>query len=332
MDTKEIKKVELHLHLDGSLRPSTVIDIAKKEGIELPTYEEKELIKYLSVDETNKDLVEYLKKFNLPLKVMQTRENLERVTFELLEDLAKDNYIYVELRYAPHLHTKEGLNLSEIVESVIAGIIKVEKAYPIKANVLLCIMRHMEVSLGYEIIDLAKKYLGKKVCGIDLAGDEFNFSVTLFKDVFAKAKEMDIPFTIHSGEARGPESIVDALSVGAKRLGHGIRAYENKELLAELKEKGITLECCPISNLNTQIFHDFHDYPLKTYLNEGLKATINTDNRTVSDTNYQREIDFLEKYTPLSLEEIYLANRNAVEGAFISNEEKEELLKKLNEN
>ena len=236
MDTKKIKKVELHLHLDGSLRPSTVIDIAKKEGIELPSYDEKELIKYLSVDETNKDLVEYLKKFNLPLKVMQTRENLERVTFELLEDLAKDNYIYVELRFAPHLNTKKGLNLSEIVESVNAGIFRAENTYPIKANVLLCIMRHMEVSLGYEIVDLAKKYLGEKVCGIDLAGDEFNYSVTLFKDVFARAKGMDIPFTIHSGEARGPESIVDALSVGAERLGHGIRAYENKELLEKLKE------------------------------------------------------------------------------------------------
>ena len=332
MDTKKIKKVELHLHLDGSLRPSTVIDIAKKEGIELPSYDEKELIKYLSVDETNKDLVEYLKKFNLPLKVMQTRENLERVTFELLEDLAKDNYIYVELRFAPHLHTKKGLNLSEIVESVNAGIFRAENTYPIKANVLLCIMRHMEVSLGYEIVDLAKKYLGEKVCGIDLAGDEFNYSVTLFKDVFARAKGMDIPFTIHSGEARGPESIVDALSIGAERLGHGIRAYENKELLEKLKENRITIECCPISNLNTQIFHDFHDYPLKTYLNNGLKATINTDNRTVSNTNYQKEIDFLEKYTPLTLEEIYLANKNAIEGAFISKEEKEELLKKLNEN
>ncbi len=332
MDTKKIKKVELHLHLDGSLRPSTVIDIAKKEGIELPSYDEKELIKYLSVDETNKDLVEYLKKFNLPLKVMQTRENLERVTFELLEDLAKDNYIYVELRFAPHLHTKKGLNLSEIVESVNAGIFRAENTYPIKANVLLCIMRHMEVSLGYEIVDLAKKYLGEKVCGIDLAGDEFNYSVTLFKDVFARAKGMDIPFTIHSGEARGPESIVDALSVGAERLGHGIRAYENKELLEKLKENRITIECCPISKLNTQIFHDFHDFPLKTYLNNGLKATINTDNRTVSNTNYQKEIDFLEKYTPLTLEEIYLANKNAIEGAFISKEEKEELLKKLNEN
>jgi len=329
MNVKDIKKVELHLHLDGSLRPETVIDIAKKDGIILPTYEVCELKKYLSVDETNKDLVEYLKKFDLPLKVMQSKENLRRVTLELLEDLAKDNYIYVELRFAPHLHLQKGLKIEEVVESVIAGIVEAEKLYGIKANILLCIMRHMDVALGYEIIDLAKKYLGQKVCGIDLAGDEFNYSVMLFEKVFEKAREEKIPFTIHSGEARGSESIIDALKVGAKRMGHGIRAFENKDLIEELKEKKITLECCPISNLNTQIFKDFHDYPLKNYLNEGLKATINSDNRTVSDTNYQKEIDFLEKFTPLSLEEIKLANKNALEGAFISKHEKEQLIKRL---
>ena len=329
MNIKEIKKVELHLHLDGSLRPDTVIDIAKKDGIILPTYNGEELKKYLSVDETNKDLVEYLKKFDIPIKVMQTKENLKRVTFELLEDLAKDNYIYVELRFAPHLHLQKGLNIDEVVESVIDGINEAEKLYEIKANVLLCVMRHMNVNLGYEIVDLAKKYLGNKVCGLDLAGDEFNYSVMLFEKVFKKAQEENVPFTIHSGEAKGAESIVDALKVGALRLGHGIRAFEDFRLLKELKEKRITLECCPISNLNTHIFKDFHEYPLKTYLNEGLKATINTDNRTVSDTNYQKEIDFLERYTPLSLDEIKLANKNAVEGAFISKEEKEQLIKRL---
>lgn len=331
MNIKEIKKVELHLHLDGSLRPETVIDIAKKDGIELPTYEIGELKKYLSVDETNKDLVEYLKKFDLPLKVMQTKENLTRVTFELLEDLAKDNYIYTEIRFAPHFHKQSGLSLEEIVESVSDGILEAEKKYKIKGNILLCIMRHMSTDLAYEIVDLAKKYKDKKVVGIDLAGDEFNYSVNLFKEVFEKAKSLKIPFTIHSGEARGADSVADAVKIGAKRLGHGIRAYENNELLSLLKDKGITLECCPISNLNTHVFKDFKEYPLKSYLNNGIKATINTDNRTVSDTNYQKEIDFLERYTSLTLDEIKLANKNAIEGAFISEEQKIELLKKLEE-
>lgn len=331
MNIKNIKKIELHLHLDGSLRPESVIDIAKKDGIELPTFELEGIRKYLTVDDGNKDLVEYLKKFDIPVKVMQTRENLTRVTYELLEDLARDNYIYVEIRFAPHLHIQKGLSLEEVVESVIAGIHKAEEKFEIKANLLLCIMRHMNVNLGYEIIALAKKYLGKKVCGIDLAGDEFHYPVELFAEVFKMAKDSNIPFTIHSGEASGAESIIGALAVGAKRMGHGIRAYENRELLNILKDNRITLECCPISNLNTQIFEDFHDYPLKFYLNEGLKATINTDNRTVSNTCYQKEIDFLNSYTPLTIDEILLANKNAIEGAFITESEKKELYKKLGE-
>lgn len=330
MDIKNLKKVELHLHLDGSLRPETVLEIAKKDGIKLPTQSLDELKNYLKVREDNKDLVEYLKKFDLPLLVMQSAENLKRVTFELLEDLAKENYIYAEIRFAPHFHMNKGLSLDEIVESIRAGILLAEEKYKIKANLLLCIMRHLSEEKGFEIVELAKKNLGNKVVGIDLAGDEFNYSVMLFKKVFEKAKQLNIPFTIHSGEARGAESIYEALSIGAMRLGHGIRAYEDEKLLEILKEKKITLECCPISNMNTQVFRDFSIYPLKKYIDNGVKATINTDNRTVSDTNYQKEIEFLDRYTPLTIEEIKLSNLNAVEGAFISKTEKEELIKRLN--
>lgn len=330
MDIRNIKKVELHLHLDGSLRPETVLEIAKKDDIKLPTEDLIELKKYLKVSEDNRDLVEYLKKFDLPLLVMQSAENLKRVTFELLEDLAKENYIYAEIRFAPHFHMNKGLSLDEIVESVKEGIVIAEEKYGIKANLLLCIMRHLSEDKGFEIVDLAKRNLGNKVVGVDLAGDEFNYSVMLFKNVFDKARELNIPFTIHSGEARGAESIIEALSVGAARLGHGIRAYEDKKLLEVLRKNKITLECCPISNMNTQVFRDFSVYPLKYYLDSGIKATINTDNRTVSDTNYQKEINFLDRYTPLTVDEIKLSNINAIEGAFISKEEKNELIKRLN--
>ena len=330
MDIKNIKKVELHLHLDGSLRPKTVLEIAKKDNIKLPTENLEEFKKYLKVSEDNKDLVEYLKKFELPFLVMQSAENLKKVTFELLEDLAKENYIYVELRFAPHFHIDKGLSLDEVVEGVRAGIVQAEEKYDIKANLLLCVMRHLSEEKGFEIVELARKNLGNKVVGIDLAGDEFNYSVKLFEKVFKKAEELTIPFTIHSGEARGAESIYEALSVGALRLGHGVRAYEDKKLLEVLKERKITLECCPISNMNTQVFQDFSLYPLKKYINSGIKATINTDNRTVSDTNYEKEIEFLGKLTPLTIEEIKISNLNAIEGAFISREEKDELIKRLN--
>ncbi len=330
MNLKELKKAELHLHLDGSLRPESVLDIAKKDGIELPTYNLEELVRYLRVEEGNKDLVEYLKRFDIPQLVLQSKKNLERAAYELVEDLANENYIYAEIRFAPHFHLSKGLVLDEVVEAVVKGVKRAEEKYDIQANLLLCIMRHLDPNKGFEIVDLAKRFRNKKVVGIDLAGDEFNYSALLFKEVFAKAKEENIPFTIHAGEARGVESIKEALECGATRLGHGIRAFEKEELLKELREKGIVLECCPISNFDTNAIEDFYKYPLKDYVNEDILACLNTDNRTVSNTNYVKELEFLEKYRPMEEREIKLFTLNAIKGAFISEYEKGKLIEKLN--
>lgn len=329
MNIENLKKVELHLHLDGSLRPQTLLDIAEKDNISLPTKDLEEIKKYMMVADNNKDLVEYLKKFELPLKVMQSEENLERIAFELVEDLAKENYMYAEIRFAPHLHTEKGLSLDKVIKSVTNGIERAERNYDIKSNIILCIMRHLNVEKGFEIVNLAKSYMGSKVVAIDLAGDEFNYPVTIFKDVFAKAKENNIPITIHAGEARGYESIVDSIELGASRIGHGVRAYENTNLIQELINKNIFLECCAISNMNTQIFDDFYEYPFKNYLNKGIKVTINTDNRTVSNTNFKKEIEVLEKYNSIDKNEIIKSIKNSIYGAFISDKEKDILLKKL---
>jgi len=329
MDRYKLKKAELHLHLDGSLRPETVMELAKKDGIELSANNIDDVKKLLQVDEDNKDLVEYLKKFSLPIKLMQNKENIKRIAFELVEDLAKENYVYAEIRFAPQLHLEQGLSLEEVVESVKEGILEAECIYDIEVNILLCIMRHLAVEKSFEILELAEKFAGQKVVGIDLAGDEFNYSALLFKEVFNKALDRKIPFTIHAGEARGVESIREAIDCGAKRLGHGIRAFEDEELMRELKDKKISLECCPISNYNTQAIPDFYKYPLKKYIQEGLKACLNTDNRTVSNTNYIKELEFLDKFNPLNEEEIKMASKNAIEGAFIGEIRKLELLKKL---
>jgi adenosine deaminase len=329
MERNKVKKAELHLHLDGSLRPETVLEIAERDNIELPSHNLDELKKYLKVDDTNEDLVEYLKRFELPLKVMQTKENLKRTSYELVEDLAKENYIYAEIRFAPHLHLKKGLSLEEVVESVIDGIRDAEKKYDIEANILLCIMRHMPEENGHEILQLAKKFKGNKVVGIDLAGDEANYSPLIFRKIFEKAKGAEIPFTIHAGEARGVDGILEALVCGPERLGHGIRSFEEERVLDILREKNITLECCPISNYHTRAIDDFDKYPLKDYLQDGIRATLNTDNRTVSDTNYLKELEFLDKHRALSDEEILNCSVNAIMGAFISDERKAELLDKL---
>ena len=326
------KKVELHLHLDGSLRAETVIDIAKQEKIKLPTYEIEEIKRHLVVDEGNKDLAEYLKKFDIPCRVMQSKYALERVTYELIEDLAREGTIYVEIRFAPHQHRAEGLSLDEVVEAVISGVKKAQNNYDIKVNLLLCILRHLPVKYGSEVLELVKKYLGKGVVGLDLAGAEAAFSVGLFKDIFEKAKKEKIPVTIHAGEAAGASSVWEAIEAGANRIGHGIRSFEDPKLVEYIKDNNIFLECCPISNYQTKAVEDFKSYPLKFYLEAGIKVSLNTDNRTVSSTNYDKEVEFLKKYTPLSEKDIMLLNENAIEGAFISRDEKKELLKKLHRN
>ncbi len=325
----KFKRAELHLHLDGSLRAETIIDIAKIEGIDLPTYDIKEIKRYLRVDGENKDLVEYLKKFEIPCRVMQSSKALERTSYELVEDLAKDGYIYAEIRFAPHQHLNNGLSLEDVVESVLKGLEKAMKKYDIICNILLCMLRNKSLDKGWEVLELSKKYIDRGVVGIDLAGDEKNYPARLFEDIFNEAKSLKIPYTIHAGEALGCESVWEAVKLGAKRIGHGIRAYEDKELMEYLRENEIYLECCPISNYHTRVIEDFNNYPLKSYLDYGLKASLNTDNQTVSNTNYTKELKFLEGYTPLNDNDIYELSKNAIVGAFIDEEKKIELIKKL---
>lgn len=329
MNTEALKKVELHVHLDGSVRPQTVYELCKKDGIELPSKNMEELKNYLSVDENNKDLLEYLKRFHFPVKAMQTRENLERISFELMEDLYNEGYIYVEVRFAPLLHTEKGLSLNEVIDSVLEGMNRASAKYEIDFGLLLCILRHTEPKYGFPVVEAAKAFKGKGVVGLDLAGDEFNYSATLFKDVFEYALNLEIPFTIHAGEARGAESVREALELGAKRIGHGIRAMEDKELLKIIRDNNICLENCPVSNLHTHAIKDFTKYPTVDFLNQGISVNLGTDNRTVSNTNYRREVNFLDENIEITVEHLKEMNRNGILSAFISEHKKQELLKKL---
>ncbi|OQY39619.1 MAG: adenosine deaminase [Spirochaetaceae bacterium 4572_7] len=246
-----IKKVELHIHLDGSLRPETVLELGKREGILPKDYTLDQIRKDLSVNSSDKTLVDYLKKFDMPIALMQSKKNIDRVAFELVEDLAKEGTIYAEIRVAPIQHLKEGLTSNEVIEAILAGFKRAEDNYPIKVRLLLCAMRHLPPIESDFLIDMALKYKNQGVVGLDLAGDEAGFSALLFKDFFKKATEKNIPFTIHAGEAVGVDSIISAIELGAKRLGHGVRAFEDENVMETLRQKEICLECCPISNNDT---------------------------------------------------------------------------------
>ena len=309
-----MKKVELHLHLDGSIRPSTISEIL---NINL------EEAKKLSTIETKcASLKEYLTKFDIPLKIMQTKENLERVAFELAQDLQKDDVIYAEIRFAPNKHLKSGLTLDEVVTAILKGLSQV----PIKTNLILCMMRDDSYEQNLKVIKLAKKYLNHGVVAIDLAGPEASYPVNLYQELFEIAQKENIPFTIHAGEADGPLSVINAINLGAKRIGHGVRAIESEKALKLIKEKNITLEVCPKSNLDTNMYEKLSNHPIKKLYDMGLLVTINTDNRTVSNTNLTKSYQDLQEVFSFTKQDFLKMNENALQSAFLNQAEIEELL------
>ena len=309
-----MKKVELHLHLDGSIRPSTISEIL---NINL------EEAKKLSTIETKcASLKEYLTKFDIPLKIMQTKENLERVAFELAQDLQKDDVIYAEIRFAPNKHLKSGLTLDEVVTAILKGLSQV----PIKTNLILCMMRGDSYEQNLKVIKLAKNYLNHGVVAIDLAGSEASYPVNLYQELFEIAQKENIPFTIHAGEADGPLSVINAINLGAKRIGHGVRAIESEKALKLIKEKNITLEVCPKSNLDTNMYEKLSNHPIKKLYDMGLLVTINTDNRTVSNTNLTKSYQDLQEVFSFTKQDFLKMNENALQSAFLKQDEIEELL------
>ena len=315
---ENLKKIELHLHLDGSVRVSTIEELLDKNDLE------KELV----VDENTKSLTDYLKKFDLPIKVMQSKENLIRISKELCEDLIKDNVIYAEIRFAPNFHTKEGLSLDEVVSSVLLGL----NSKNIKTNLILCMMRGDSYENNKNIIDLAIKYRNKGVCGIDLAGDEAKYPTSLYKDLFSYALENNLNITVHAGEAATSKEVKDAISYGAKRIGHGIKIINDEEAIKLVKEKQIPLEICPTSNVQTCNVDNIMNHPIKKLFDKGILLTINTDNRTVSNTNLNKEYKLLEEYLNFTKEDFIKTNLIAIDKAFLTNEEKQELRKIINKN
>lgn len=314
MNLKRIPKIELHLHLDGSL---DIEDIKQRYNLTDNLIKEK-----MIADEKCKNLNDYLTKFDYPISIMQKKIELEQDTIALLKKLKEQNVLYVEIRFAPQFHTKEGLTQDEVVKIVIGAMKEVD----IKSNLILCIMRGKDNEKeNLETLEVASKYLGKGVCAIDLAGAEAIYKTEDYRQVFEYAKQKNIPFTIHAGEADGIESIKSALSFGAKRIGHGVRAIEDEELCRYLVDNNITLEVCPTSNIQTCICKDYASHPIFELYKKGVKITINTDNMTVSNTSLENEYEKLINTGKIKFEDIVSMNMNSIDVAFISEEEKIEL-------
>lgn len=316
---KYMPKVELHLHLDGSLNTKDIQDKYKLT--------DEQIKDKMIADEKCKDLNDYLKKFDYPISIMQTKESIQNIVIALLTYLKSQNVIYVEVRFAPQFHTRRGLTQDEVVNFVVNAAKKVD----IKCNFILCLMRgENNNNENYETVRVAKKYLGRGVCAVDLAGAEAIFKTKEYKEIFEYVKEEELPFTIHAGEADGPESIKSAISFGAKRIGHGVRVIEDEALLEKVIKKGITLEVCPTSNIQTCICGDYASHPIVELYKSRVKTTINTDNMTVSNTTLENEYINLLENTELEYEDLVKMNINSINAAFITEEEKVVLIDIIN--
>ncbi len=310
---------ELHLHLDGSLRPKTVWELGKEQNIDLGAKDIEELKFMMEVPNDCKTLHECLERFDLPLKVLQTADAIERVSYEIVEDLSKLGIDYAEVRFAPQLSINKGLTQSEVVEAAIKGVKRGMKDFPtIKCGLILCCMRGENIQdKNLETIEVAKKYLGDIVCAVDLAGAESLYSTEIFETVFKKANEYNLPRTIHAGEAAGADSIRKALSYGTKRLGHGVNAIYDKELMKELIDNEVTLEVCVTSNYQTKVVQSIEEHPVKKLFDAGVRVTVNSDNMTVSSTNIHKEIKILKERLGFTDEDIKKMQEYAEEARFL---------------
>ena len=285
---------DLHLHLDGSLSPEFILKQAQKDGVLLPADTLPSLEPYLTVGGSCGSLNEYLEKFDLPLSVLQTEDALEQGVYDLMANLAKEGLHSAEIRFAPQLHLSRGLSQEDVVQAAISGLKSACRDFAVDGSLILCCMRMADNHIANETtLAVAARHLSSGVAGLDLAGAEGLFPTRCFESLFRKASISDIPFTIHAGEAAGPESIRDALRFGAVRIGHGIRCMEDPSLLDELVKRQIPLEVCPTSNAQTKACDSLEKHPVLKLLDCGIRVTVNTDNRTVSNTNLKKEFELL---------------------------------------
>lgn len=318
-----LPKVDLHLHLDGSVKPETILELALKQGISLPVYDPDGLIPHMRVTDNCGSLIEYLGKFDFTTRFLQTGEALERVAYEVVEQSVEHNCRYVEVRFAPQLHRNMGLSLEETFHYVIEGLKRAQRDFGTKFGVIAICMRNHSCTNNLEVIEAAAKFVGKGVVAVDLAGDEATYPPEFFREVFARSHKLGIPVTIHAGEAAGAVNVYEAVTqLGATRIGHGVRLRENAEILEMVKDRRIPLEMCPISNIQTKAVASWDAYPIREYMDQGLVVTINTDNPSVSDTNITKEYRAIADRFGFSTPELVKLIMNGVEAAFMEEHDK----------
>lgn len=327
-----LPKTDLHCHLDGSMRVKTILELAEQQKVKLPADTEDGLAKAIHMGEVCKSLEEYLVAFDVTLSVLQTADALYRSAYELAVDAAAENVRWLEVRYSPALHLQKGLKMTTVIDSVLEGLRAAKRETGIKCGVIVCGIRHINPQTSMRLAELSVAYKNRGVIGFDLAGAEASFPAKDHRDAFQLILKNNVNCTAHAGEAYGPESISQAIhNLGAHRIGHGTRLREDGDLLNYVNDHRIPLEVCPTSNVQTGAVSSLSAHPLKFYFDYGLRVTINTDNRLITDTTVTKELWVAHKELGLSLEDLTTVIVSGFKSAFLPFREKQDMLRAVNQ-
>jgi len=326
---RALPKAELHVHLDGSLRPATLAELAEERHKPLPVHEEHALGSHMLVSDA-RNLEEYLARFALTLSVMQDAPALERIAYELAEDHADENVRWLEVRFCPALNTEEGLDADGVMEAVARGLAQAQEDFDLQARIIVCGLRTLDPAVSVEMAELAVAWKDRGVCAFDLAGAEKGFPARDHQEAFHIAEKAGLGITVHAGEGYGAPSLRQAVEdAHAQRLGHGTRLAEDPELMERVRREGIALEMCLTSNVQTRVAPTYAEHPARDYLEAGLQLTLCTDNRLMSGVSLTDEYRHARDELGLDGEQLVRVARMGFESAFCTGEERTALLERF---
>lgn len=328
---RRLPKAELHCHLDGSVRPQTLLDLAQEYRITMPRRDADALREFMTVRDAQ-SLEDYLKRFEVTLSVMQRAEALERIAYELGEDAHRDGVLYIEVRFSPVLNLHQGLEPQDVVEAVVRGLARAEREHGIIGRVIVTALRDLSPDISLELAQLAVAYRDRGVAGFDLAGAELGNPASRHARAFDYARSHDLACTCHAGEGDGGASVRQAVhACGAHRIGHGTRLFEDASLMEYVNDRRIPIEICLTSNVQTRAARSYAEHPLRQYFDAGMNVVLNTDNRLMSATTLTDEYAHAATHLGFSFAELSKVALNGFENAFLHSKDRAGLIVRARE-
>ncbi|HEM4583724.1 adenosine deaminase [Streptococcus suis] len=330
LNVNELVKTELHCHLDGSLSLGVIRQLAQMAKITIPA-EDEALRKLVSVHGKVDSLMAYLKLFDFVRPLLQTASALELAAYDLVRQAARDKIIYIEVRFAPELSTDQDLTILEAVSAVLVGLNRGQEDFGVVAKLLVCGLKQTKPNQTKELFSAISDLAPKGLVGFDFAGNEADYPTEELRDIIQFTQSLGYPMTFHAGECGCVTNVIQALELGIRRIGHGTALTRNPEAIQAFVNSGATLEMCLTSNLQTGAADSIEYFPYHELVEAGATITINTDNRTVSNTTLNREYQLFVEYFGTSKADFYRFNQNAIQASFASDEEKKVLLELLDQ-